>query len=58
MSAEHGRLQSKLQVAGDLLERVPDILLIFEKLCVSSVLEAEVLFGRKHLWRTKRRNAA
>ena len=39
--AEHRRLQAKLQIARDLFERVPDILLVFEQLRMRRVLETE-----------------
>src|SRR4029077_16440810 len=39
--AEHCRLQTKLQIARDLFERVPDKLLVFEQFRVSRVFEIE-----------------
>ena len=46
--AEHGWLEAKLQVARDLFQRVPDILLVFEQFRMRRVLETEKFFGRKH----------
>src|SRR5439155_26188767 len=40
------RLETKLQVTGDLFERVPDIILFFEQLRVSRVFEIETIDGR------------
>ncbi len=37
-----------LQVTGDLFERVPDVILVFEQLRVSRVFEIEKIGGRKH----------
>jgi hypothetical protein len=37
-----------LQVTGDLFERVPDVILVFEQLRVSRVFEIEKVDGRKH----------
>src|SRR5262249_26859332 len=39
--AEHRRFQTKLQIAGDLFESVPDKLLVFEQLRMGRVFEAE-----------------
>jgi len=54
--AEHRRFQPKLQIARDLFERAPDMVLIFEQLRVGRVFESEVLCGRKHF--VKRRRVA
>src|SRR2546428_5352606 len=44
--AEYRRFQTKLQIARDLFERIPDIILVFEQLRVGRVFEAEELCGR------------
>ena len=54
--AEHRRFQTKLQIARDLFERVPDIALVFEQFRVGRVFEIEKLCGRKHF--VKRRRVA
>ena len=46
--AQDRRLKTKLQVTGDLFERVPDVILVFEQLRVSRVFEIEKVGGRKH----------
>ena len=46
--AEDRRLQTKLQVTGDLFERVPDVILVFEQLRMSRVFEIKKVGGRKH----------
>ena len=56
--AQHRRLQAKLQIARDLFERVPDILLVLKQLRMGRVFEAEEFSGRKHVSRIKRRRAA
>ena len=43
-----GRFQTKLQIARDLFERVPDVILVFEQLRMSRVFEVEKVGGRKH----------
>jgi hypothetical protein len=46
--AENRRLQPKLQVTRDLLQRVPDIFLGLEKLRMRRVFETEEFRRRKH----------
>ncbi len=46
--AQDGRLQTKLEVTGDLFERVPDVILVFEQLRMSRVFEVKKVGGRKH----------
>src|SRR5262245_62761214 len=37
--AQNGRLQTKLKIAGNLFERVPNVILVFEQFGVSRVLD-------------------
>src|SRR6266545_6014131 len=46
--AQDCRLQTKLEVTGDLFERVPDVILVFEQLRMSRVFEVKKVGGRKH----------
>jgi hypothetical protein len=40
--------KAKLQVTGNLFERVPDVILVFEQLRMSRVFEVKKIGGRKH----------
>lgn len=46
--AQDCRLETKLQVTGNLFERVPDVILVSEQLRMSRVFEIEKIGGRKH----------
>src|SRR5262249_20821356 len=53
---EHSRLQTKLQIARDLFERVPNETLIFEQLRVDGVLECYELGRREFLFKARGRH--
>src|ERR1043166_369089 len=47
--AEHRRFQTKLQIARNLFERVPDVILVLEQFRMRSVFEAQIIGRREHL---------
>jgi hypothetical protein len=49
--SQHRRFQTKLQIARDLFERIPNEALILEKFSVSGVLERNELGGRECFFR-------
>src|ERR671931_2405911 len=46
--AQDDGLEAKLQVTGDLFERIPNVILIFEQLRMSRVFEVKEIGRRKH----------
>jgi len=49
--SQHRRFQTKLQIARDLFERIPNEALILEKFSVGGVLERNELGGRECFFR-------
>src|SRR5947209_375525 len=56
--AQYARLQTELQITGDLLERVPNVILVLKQLRMGRMFETKKFSRRKHLLWTKRRRVA
>jgi len=56
--AQNGRLQTKLKIAGNLFERVPNVILVFEQFGVSRVFEIKKIGRRKHFSALNMANAS